>query len=102
MADPLKPAAFGVVTIKGKILRKRRYDGSTLTSVVMPAVDEYAKPQTVLVRSKSSIGDVGDIITASAQIGGYERKQYEATDKQTGEVVRVTPVEMTLDLLEAA
>lgn len=102
-AIALKPAgapAYMIVTVRGKILRARRYLQDTLTAIVTPAKDEYSKPQIVQVRSKRKLGEIDEVVVVECEVGGYERKQYELTDKDSGEVTRIKPVEHTLDVVE--
>lgn len=88
------------VTIKGRIDAARRHDKTRYTRIVTPAPDPYSRPQTVEVRSRQSLGQVGDEITVQAQLGGYTRKPFRSTDKETGETTMVTPVDLTLDAVE--
>jgi hypothetical protein len=102
-AVALKPAtgvAFMIVTVRGKIVRSRRYQQEVLTAIVCPAKDEWSKPQTVQVRSKRKLGEVEEVVVVDCELGGYERKQYEVHDKDTGETTRIKPVEHTLDAVE--
>ena len=89
-----------VVTIKGKILRARRYDGQMRTTLVTPAPDAYSRPSLVEVRSKSRLGDIDEETIVTAKLGGYERKHFMATDKETGEQVKVFPIEHILEVAE--
>lgn len=91
---------FMMVTVRGKIVRSRRHDDKVLTHIVTPAKDEYSKPQTVEVRSRRKLGEREDIVTIECELGGYERKQFEVRDRETGEVSRVQPVNLTLDAVE--
>lgn len=88
------------VTIKGRIDAARRHDKTTYTRIVTPAPDPYSRPQTVEVRSRQRLGQTGDEITVQAQLGGYTRKPFRSTDKETGETTMVTPVDLTLDAVE--
>jgi hypothetical protein len=88
------------VVIAGRIDASRRYDGSTYTRILTPAPDAYSRPQVVQVRSKGRLGEKGEEITVRAQLGGFVRKAYKFTDKETGEVMTVTPVDHSLDLVE--
>lgn len=92
--------AFMQVTIKGRVDARRRHDKTTYTRIVTPAPDPYSRPQTVEVRSKGALGSVGDEIVVQAQLGGYTRKPFRSTDKDTGETSMVTPVDLTLDAVE--
>lgn len=88
------------VVIRGRIDAARRHDKTTYTRIVTPAPDPYSRPQTVEVRSRQRLGQTGDEITVQAQLGGYTRKPFRSTDKETGEVTMVTPVDLTLDAVE--
>lgn len=88
------------VTIRGKIDASRRHEKTTYTRIVTPAPDPYSRPQTVEVRSAQRLGQAGDEITVLAQLGGYTRKPFRSTDKETGETTMVTPVDLTLDAIE--
>jgi hypothetical protein len=86
--------------IKGKIDARRRYESTFFTRVLTPAPDAYSRPQTVEIRSKAKLGETGEEITAVCVLGGYTRKPYRVTDKDSGETTMVTPVDLTLDLVE--
>lgn len=88
------------VLIKGKVEHSRRFDGKRYTRIITPAADAYSRPQVVEVRSVSKLGDVGDETEVSCRLGGYTRKPYRTTDKETGETSMVTPVDLTLDAVE--
>ena len=88
------------VTIKGRVDARRRHDKTTYTRIVTPAADPYSRPQTIEVRSKSALGQIGDEVIVQAQLGGYTRKLFRMTDKETGETMTVTPVDLTLDAVE--
>jgi hypothetical protein len=98
---PLNGVRFMEVKVKGRIEASRLYEGKRFTRLVAPAPDAYSRPQTVEVRSsRQKLGEVGEEITVNAVLGGYTRKPYKVTDKDTGEIVTLTPVDHTLDLLE--
>lgn len=86
--------------VKGRIEHSSFFDGRNTTRIVTPAPDPYSRPQFVAIRSKTRLGQVGDEVTVICQVGGYVRKPFQVKDKETGEIVRVTPVDMTLDALE--
>jgi hypothetical protein len=92
--------AFMQVTVKGKIDARRRHDKTNYTRIVTPAPDPYSRPQTIEIRSKGALGQVGDEVIVQAQLGGYTRKPFRMTDKETGETMMVTPVDLTLDAVE--
>ncbi|WP_244965366.1 single-stranded DNA-binding protein [Janthinobacterium lividum] len=88
------------VVVVGRIEGSKTYEGKRYTQVMTPAADAYSRPQLVEIRSKARLGDKGEEISAPCVLGGFQRKPYETKDKQTGEVVKVVPVEHTLDLIE--
>lgn len=87
------------VRIVGKVTRKRRHERQTYTTVIMPARDEYSRPSTVEIRSEQAFGDVGDRIDVVCELGGYEGKPYQVTDRDTGERRTAHPVNLYLDLV---
>lgn len=99
-AQGIRAPALMQVFIKGRIDAARRHEKTTYTRIVTPAPDPYSRPQTIEVRSKQRLGQAGDEITVQAVLGGFTRKAYRATDKDTGEVTMVIPVDLTLDAVE--
>jgi hypothetical protein len=91
-----------VVVVAGRIEGSKTYDGKRYTQVMTPASDAYSRPQLVEIRSKQRLGEKGEEISCQCLLGGFQRKPYETKDKQTGEIVKVVPVEHTLDLVEVA
>jgi hypothetical protein len=88
------------VVISGRIEGSKTYEGKRYTQVMTPAADAYSRPQLVEIRSKVRLGEKGEEISCQCILGGFQRKAYETKDKQTGEIVKVIPVEHTLDLVE--
>jgi len=88
------------VLVKGKVEASRRFDGKRYTRIITPAADAYSRPQVVEVRSVSKLADVGDETEVTCRLGGYTRKPYRTTDKETGETSMVTPVDLTLEAVE--
>lgn len=88
------------VVVAGRIEGSKTYEGKRYTQVMTPAADVYSRPQLVEIRSKTRLGEKGEEISAPCVLGGFQRKAYETKDKQTGEIVKVVPVEHTLDLCE--
>jgi len=86
--------------IVGKIEAVTQYDGKRLTRVLCPAADLYSRPSVVQVRSTSRLGQKGDEISVTCTLSGYARKPYKSTDRETGEISMVTPVDHVLDLVE--
>jgi hypothetical protein len=97
----IKPSSLknGQVQITGKVTRTRRYERHYYTTLVMPAKDEYSKPSYVEVRSVERIGEVDDKVTAVCELGGYEGKAYQVTDRDTGERKTLVPVNLFLDVV---
>lgn len=88
------------VLVKGKIDARRRHESTWYTRMLTPAPDAYSRPQVIEVRSKQKLGEIGDETTVVCKLGGYSRKPFRSTDKDTGEVTMVTPVDLTLDAIE--
>ncbi len=88
------------VVIRGRIDATRRHEQVRYTRILTPAPDAYSRPQTIEVRSKGQLGSKGEEITVKAKLGGYTRKPFKSTDKETGEITMVTPVDLTLDAVE--
>jgi len=88
------------VTITGRIEAVRRWEQVRYTRIVTPAPDPYSRPQVVEVRSKNAIGQKDDEINIVAQLGGFTRKPYKSVDRESGEVTMITPVDLTLDVIE--
>ena len=99
-AKPARQAAFNQMMVRGRIEETRRHANVSYTRVLCPAADEYSRPQTLEIRSKSRLGQKGDTITQHCVVGGYTRKAFRATDKDTGETSMVTPVDHTVDAVE--
>jgi hypothetical protein len=89
------------VVIVGRIEDTKTHEGNRYTRVICPAADAYSKPQIIEIRSKSRIGDKADEGKWTCILGGYMRKPYQVRDEKTGEITKVHPVEMTLDLVES-
>lgn len=88
------------VMIRGRIDASRTHEKTRYTRIVTPAPDPYSRPQTVEIRSKSQLGAKGEEVTVLAQLGGFTRKPFRSTDKESGEITLVTPVDLTLDAIE--
>ncbi|EJA5110867.1 DNA-binding protein G5P [Salmonella enterica] len=87
-------------TVTGKIKRYNNSGGFYYTTVVSPAADAYSYPPVVRIKSKKSLGRIGDeIMDAHCRITGYERS-FPYTDKQTGEQIKGYNVDMLLELIE--
>ena len=102
-ATPVATAAKMIpmqVLVRGRIDAVRRHDKTTYTRVIAPSPDPYSRPQIVEFRSKQRLGSPGEEIDQLGILGGYARKPFPSTDKETGETTMVTLVDMTLDAIE--
>ena len=88
------------VLVVGRIDAVRRHEKTTYTRVTAPAPDPYSRPQIVELRSKQRLGQPGDQVTQLGFLGGYARKPFRITDKETGETTTVILVEHTVDAVE--
>ena len=88
------------VLVRGRIDAVRRHDKTTYTRIITPAPDPYSRPQTVEIRSKQRLGQPGDQVTQLGFLGGYARKPFRITDKETGETTTVILVEHIVDAIE--
>ncbi len=86
--------------MRGRVEESRRHGAVTYTRVITPAADAYSRPQLLEIRSKNRLGQKGEEITCVVQLGGFTRKAFRATDKETGETSMVTPVDHTVDAVE--
>lgn len=86
--------------VVAKIEAVRRYEDTNYTRVITPAPDPYSKPSIIEIRSSGRIGSKGEEIDVVVRGGGYTRKAYEFKDKSTGEILKLTPVDHTFDLVE--
>lgn len=89
------------VMVRGRVDASRSHEGTRYTRITTPAPDAYSRPQVVEIRSKQQLGAKGEEVTVLATLGGFTRKPFKATDKSTGEISMVTPVDMTLDAVDA-
>lgn len=87
--------------VHGRVEASRSHEGMRYTRILTPAPDAYSRPQTVEVRSKAPFGAKGDEVTVLCKLGGYTRKPFEFKDKDTGEIIKVIPVDHTLDAVDA-
>lgn len=100
--EQITKGALGLreAVIMGRIEAKRKYDGVFYSRIVCPALDAYSKPDVVEVRSKSSLGDIGEERQFRVRIGGFAKRAVVTHDKETGENRSFVPVIMTLDAVE--
>lgn len=91
---------FLTVSVRGRIEATRVYEGVRYTRILTPAADPYSKPAVLEVRSKNLLGAKNEEVSFSAKLGGFTRAPFDITDKKTGEISRILPVVMTLDLID--
>lgn len=99
-ADKGQKAVPMQVRVVGKVLRTRRHEQYTYTTVITPAADAYSKPSIVEVRSKQRFAERDEETDFLGRLGGYEGRSYRVTDRETGEQKNLIPVNMYLDLVE--
>ncbi|MFV0601757.1 MAG: single-stranded DNA-binding protein [Brachymonas sp.] len=87
------------VFIVGKVENVRSYDKSIYTTVICPAPDQYSSPSVVQIRSIKRLGQRDEEIRQLCKLGGYRRKPFKNTDKETGEISMVTPIDITLEAI---
>jgi hypothetical protein len=91
---------IGEVFIKGRIAHKSFSNGTHYIQVMMPAIDEYSRPQCVEVRHTAPLGGVGDVIEFFGQLGGYQRSyQTKGNPAQGIFPEKVTACDMTMDFV---
>lgn len=95
-----KSSSVPSLAINGRIVRKRVHDKVHYVQLMLPAPDEFTSPAQIEVRSARSLGDVGDDVSIRLTVGGYKRRSYNYTDRETGESRMVHPVENTLSVLD--
>jgi hypothetical protein len=88
------------LSVSGRIVRKRVHERVHYVQLILPSPDEYSGPAHIEVRSPRSLGDIGDDVTVRLSIGGYKRRSYQFTDRETGETRMVHPVENTLQVID--
>lgn len=99
--DEAMAAVLGVAAIRGRVtVTSARREDVFWTEVTIPAPDEYSMPGILEIRSRVSLGRKGDDIEGRVRLGGYRRKAYQFTDKETGEQRTVRPVVNVLDWCE--
>lgn len=102
-AAPANQGNIGIkpmhVLVFGKVENVRSYDKSIYTTVICPATDQYSSPSVVTIKSAKRIGQREEEIRQLCKLGGYRRKPFKFTDKETGEMSMVTPVDITLEAI---
>lgn len=106
MSEPVKnlssmhqPKPLQVLVV-GKVTRSRRFEQFFYTTVICPAPDPYSKPAVIEIRSKQRLGERDEEIRVTAELGGFEGRSYQVTDKETGERRTLIPVNHFLNAVE--
>lgn len=89
------------VVVTGKLVDQRKNEGVFYSTVLMARADEYSQPMPFEVRSTRQLGSRGEVVTVPCRVGGFFRRSYQHSDKQTGEVRTVRPIVVTLDAVDA-
>jgi hypothetical protein len=86
-AAPSPAMKPGQVLVIGRLASCKRPAGSQwfINLVTMPAPDAYSSPSTVEILSKNRLGDPEQDVRILCRLGGFKR-QYKATDRETGEI----------------
>lgn len=87
-----------VCTVKGKLVVSDKHEGLVYSTVLLPAADEFERPQALKLRSRKVLGQINEIIEAVAHVGGYLRPSFKTKPDNNGEIRTVRPVEITLDV----
>jgi len=66
-------SANNMAIIKGRIDTVRMHDGRHMHVVLLPAADEFSKPQAVEVRSNRRLGEPGSDLQCRGQLMGFTR-----------------------------
>nr|WP_314898799.1 hypothetical protein [uncultured Deefgea sp.] len=87
------------IHIFGRIEDFKRNEKDYTTTVTLPSTDEFTKPQSVSIQSKTSIGQRGDVVELlCTPCGFYSRFEY--SDKKTGEKLTGSKVVGWFELVE--
>lgn len=89
------------VWVEGKLISARKHENKIYSNVLIPARDQWSNPGIVEIRSNAPIGAKDDAVGFLCLLGGFRRKSFTATDRRTGDITKVTPVDNTLDLIES-
>lgn len=83
--------------IRGKLAVSDKHEGFVYSTVLLPAADEFERPQALKIRSRAALGKVNDIVEVEAHVGGYLRPAFNTKPDADGVTRKVRPVEITLD-----
>lgn len=101
---PVTPGlAVGEALIVGKAKSQRAISTAEgrrwLTVVTMAARDEFSKPAVVELRSVEKLASAaGEMVRCRVLVGGYANN-YEAKNKETGEIDRISSARNSLDVI---
>jgi len=76
-------SANNMAIVKGRIDQVRLHDGRHMHVVLLPAVDEFSKPQAVEVRSNRRLGEPGSDLQCRGRLMGFTR-QFNTRDGGRG------------------
>lgn len=85
--------------VSGKLVEARKHAGEFFSVILAAAKDAFSPPVPLEVRSDKPLGNRDELVSVRCTIGGYRSRTFEQTDRDTGEVRRVSPVRMTLRAL---
>jgi hypothetical protein len=89
----------GQAFIAGRVDEVRKAGRFFAHLIVLPAPDEYTSPATVEVIADARLGEAGGTWKGWVRLGGY-RRQFMATDKDTGERRQVRTADNKLYAVE--
>lgn len=89
MSEPNKALTRNRFAMVGRIESVKRKDGVFYHGFLLPAPDEYSRPQFVEVRANRKLGEPGEDVTVPVSVCGFI-KSFEYTDRQTGERLKGT------------
>jgi hypothetical protein len=105
-APATNPAEFparltpGQVLIRGRCIGVRKAKDTFYHLVAMAAPDLYSHPRTVEVSARSRLAEKDNDFSVLCTVGGFPR-QFNQTDKATGEVFSVRTADVKLQAVEA-
>lgn len=89
----------GQVLVVGRCQLVRKTGQMFAHLVVMPAPDPYSSPSTVEILSTKRVANKEEDCRILCRLGGYKRN-YRATDKDTGEQTQVLTADIKLFAVE--
>lgn len=88
------------VKVSGKLTEVRHHGSTFFSTVLAPAKDAFSQPMPFEVRSARPVGREGEMVEVRCELSGYFGRTYDTTDKHTGEVRRVKPIGLALDVIQ--